>query len=71
MISNLKNIKALWIGIILFVFLGCGYYRYSIIVCTERAVDAVRTLKNADANEANGVYDLLFKSCMGKKGFGK
>ena len=53
--------------IVLGVFLI--YERYTIISCTNKATEAVREMKNAEALDYQRVYDLIYKSCMGKKGF--
>lgn len=56
--------------VVLMVILAVvGYERYAVIQCTHSAVQGVKKIGNAEAQDYTRVYDLLFRACMGEKGF--
>ncbi len=62
------------VGIVLILILALAlgavlYKRQSVISCANKAAEVLKKEVNADATSADHLYNVLYRICMGAKGF--
>jgi hypothetical protein len=70
MVYRTSIIAGTVLSLVLLLLLGAIFYkRQTVITCAKKASEALSKEINADVVSANHYYNLLYKVCMGTRGF--